>query len=220
MRVAAEDAKAQRALSILASPRARMVATDKGFAIFRCEDRRRRPVMHLARAVGQEWVSQGLVRAIGEGGFCLRAAGIEHPQAAATRADGTGISMWPSSRARFEGLEAHETAALQRLAGDLEAAEAGALRGVDWSAPPRAKIARRGADPLAAGAAARGRAKRALAALAAPLALVVKAVCTEAVTLDVLERRFHWPARSGKLAIRLAAAQLAHHYRFSSPDVE
>lgn len=220
MHGATQTSKAQRALSILASPRARMVTTDKGFAIFRCEDRRRRPVMQVARAIGQEWIAEGLVRQLGLDAYALSANGQERTPGAAAPLDGRGVAARAKTSAPCEGLEAHEAAALHRLAGDLEAAEIGALRGVDWSAPPRANTAWRGTDPLAAGAAARGRAKRALAALAAPLAQAVKAVCTERVTFDVLERRFHWPARSGRLAIRLAAAQLAHHYRFASPGAE
>ncbi len=220
MPAGSNSAKAQRALGLLASPRARLVAMDQGFALFRCEDRRRRPAMHLARAVVQGWIGEGLLRQVGAEGFCLSAAGLELRRARHNAAEGALPAAAPVRLARFEGLEAHEAAALQRLAGDLEAAEAGALRGVDWSAPPKARTGWSGADPLAAGAAARGRAKRALAALAMPLALAAKAVCTERVALDALERRFHWPARSGRLAIKLAAAQLAHHYRFGSPAEE
>lgn len=197
--------------------RARMVMTKAGCAIFRSEDRRRRPVMILPRATGQAWIAQGRVVAAGGDGFCLAEADGERQEVTPSAEADYPAAPQGQRTARPWGLEREEAIALERLSGDLEAAEMGALRGVDWSAPPQGRGAGQGRDPMAAGAAARGRAKRALSALATPLALAVKAVCSERVTLEILERRFQWPARSGRLAVKLAAAQLAHHYRFSAP---
>lgn len=211
------QARAQRALSLLALPHAQMVATKSGFAIYRNDDRRRRPVMEVQRSIGQAWIAQGLVLAAGANSFCL-ATRIAAPPRPPADPVGDASPAKPARRAFSPaGLSDDEAAALERLAADLEAAEIGVLRGVDWAAPAQARALRPHHDPLAAGAAARGRAKRALAALAPPLAMAARAVCTEAVTLEALERRFQWPARSGRLAITLAAAQLAHHYRFAAP---
>lgn len=205
---------AQRAISLLASPRACMAALDDGFAIYRGADRRRRPALVLTRALGEEWIAQGLVRQAGPQTYRLR------DMPAAPRVGNISGREKPAgpNRRGLAGLEAHEAAALGRLGADLEASQAGALRGVDWSTPSRARSYGPNHDPLAAGAAARGRARQALAALAQPLADVAQTLCTERITsLEVLERRMRWPARSAKLAIKLVAAQLAHYYRHHAP---
>ena len=46
-------------------------------------------------------------------------------------------------------------------------------------------------------------------ALAAPLRRVVERVCLHEEGLEALERAQGWPARSGKLALKLGLAQLA-----------
>lgn len=204
---------AQRAISLLASPRACMAALDDGFAIFRGADRRRRPALVLARALGEEWIAQGLVRQAGPHTYRLR----EMPAAPRVGEISAREKPGPNSRG-LAGLEAHEAGALARLSTDLEASQAGALRGVDWSTPSRARSYGPNHNPLPAGAAARGRARQALAALAQPLADVAQTLCTERISsLEALERRMRWPARSAKLAIKLVAAQLAHHYRHHAP---
>lgn len=207
------QALAQRAFSVMASPRAHMAALDGGFAIYRGADRRRRPALLVPRVLGEEWIAQDLVRQVGPHSYRLGATPARPPTGETPAGE---RPVTPTSRG-LAGLESHESAALERLSADLEAAHAGALRGVDWSAPSRSRNSGPIRDPLAAGAAARGRARQALAALAQPLADVVQTLCTERISLELLERRFQWPARSAKLAIKLAAAQLAHHYRYHAP---
>lgn len=111
-------------------------------------------------------------------------------------------------------LDGAELAAAARLKADWERGEMGLVRGSDWSAPPRGSTARgSGADgALAAHCDARRRVADALAALAAPLRAVVERVCLAEEGLEALERAEAWPARSGKLALKLALAQLAQRY--------
>ena len=106
-----------------------------------------------------------------------------------------------------------ELAAAARLRNDWEVGQAGLVRGSDWTAPPK------GAGPRGPGNAqegavafqcdARKRVAEALAALAAPLRRVVERVCLHDDGLEALERAEGWPARSGKLALKLGLAQLA-----------
>jgi hypothetical protein len=56
---------------------------------------------------------------------------------------------------------------------------------------------------------ARRRVTEALEALAQPLRRVVERACLHEDGLEALERREGWPARSGKLALKLGLAQLA-----------
>jgi hypothetical protein len=62
---------------------------------------------------------------------------------------------------------------------------------------------------MAAQCDARQRVADALGRLAAPLRAVVERVCLREEGLEALERAEAWPARSGKLALKLALAQLA-----------
>jgi len=91
--------------------------------------------------------------------------------------------------------------------------ERGLVRGSDWAAPPNSSSGRSvsNAVELAAGAFcdARRRVAGALERLAPPLRRVVERVCLHEEGLEALERGESWPARSGKLALKLALAQLA-----------
>ncbi len=53
------------------------------------------------------------------------------------------------------------------------------------------------------------RVEDALARLAAPLRRTVERVCLHEEGIEALERAEGWPARSGKLALKLGLAQLA-----------
>ena len=55
----------------------------------------------------------------------------------------------------------------------------------------------------------RRRVSDALAKLAPPLRAVVERVCLREEGLEALERAEAWPQRSGKIALKLALAQLA-----------
>ncbi len=110
-------------------------------------------------------------------------------------------------------LNGAEIAAVARLRSDWEMGERGLVRGSDWSAAPLGSAAR---GPLnqaerAAGAFcdARRRVAETLERLAPPLRRVVERVCLRGEGLEAMERGEGWPARSGKLALKLALAQLA-----------
>lgn len=110
-------------------------------------------------------------------------------------------------------LSSAEIAAAARLRSDWEMGERGLVRGSDWSAPPQGSAARGPSNQAerAAGAFcdARRRVTEALQALAPPLRRVVERVCLREEGLEAMERGEGWPARSGKLALKLALAQLA-----------
>lgn len=110
-------------------------------------------------------------------------------------------------------LNAQETAAALRLREDWEAGQIGLVRGSDWTAPPRSDGARAPGNAqegvMMRGCDARKRVADALGALAPPLRRVVECVCLREEGLEVLERSEGWPARSGKIALKLGLAQLA-----------
>ena len=110
-------------------------------------------------------------------------------------------------------LTGAEIAAAQALRADWEAAQAGLTRGSDWSAPPMGASARGPGNVQERAQAARCDARRRLAdaldGLAQPLRRVVERVCLREDGLEALERAEGWPARSGKLALKLGLAQLA-----------
>jgi hypothetical protein len=115
--------------------------------------------------------------------------------------------------ARGAWLNGAELAAAARLRADWECGERGLVRGSVWSAPPNGKTARGPSSAreaaLAAHCDARRRVSEALERLAVPLRGVVERVCQREEGLEALERAESWPARSGKLALKLALAQLA-----------
>lgn len=110
-------------------------------------------------------------------------------------------------------FSAEEIEAARRLHADWERSQAGLVRGSDWSAPRRGGPAH---DPgaaqeraLAAGIDARRRVERALEALAPMLRRAVERVLFGEDGLEALERAENWPARSAKLVLKSAFAQLA-----------
>lgn len=109
-------------------------------------------------------------------------------------------------------LNGAELAAASRLRSDWEAAERGMVRGSDWAAPPMSETRGGGNGREAALAAycdAKRRSAEALDRLAPPLRRVVERVCLREEGLEMLERAEAWPARSGKIALKLALSQLA-----------
>lgn len=100
-----------------------------------------------------------------------------------------------------------------RLRSDWELSQVGLVRGSDWSAPPQSGGARGPGNAVENAmirhADARNRVAEALEALAPPLRRVVERVCFNEDGLEALERAEGWPARSGKLALKMALAQLA-----------
>jgi hypothetical protein len=110
-------------------------------------------------------------------------------------------------------LAPHEMAAAKRLRADWEAGQAGLMPGSDWTALPRSPNARGPGNAregaLAVGLDARARLERELSLLAPPLRRIVEALCLHEVGLEEFEKSKRWPARSAKIALKLALAQLA-----------
>lgn len=110
-------------------------------------------------------------------------------------------------------LSEAELGAAQRLRADWAASQAGLVRGSDWSAPPIGSGSRGPGNAQEAAMArrcdARRRVAEALDKLAPQLRRVVERVCLHEDGLEGLERAEGWPARSGKLALKLGLAQLA-----------
>lgn len=109
-------------------------------------------------------------------------------------------------------LNAEELRAAQVVREDWLAAQAGLTRSSDMTAPPLAgsRRARNGVEAAAvARCDARQRVGAALDALAPPLRRVVERVCILEEGIEAIERAESWPARSGKLALKLALSQLA-----------
>lgn len=110
-------------------------------------------------------------------------------------------------------LSALELAMATRLRADWERGQIGLVRGSDWSAGPMGASARGPGNAregaLAVHCDARRRVEEALAALAPQLRRVVERVCLHEEGLETLERAEGWPARSGKIALKLGLAQLA-----------
>lgn len=110
-------------------------------------------------------------------------------------------------------LTADEIEAAARLYDDWRAGQAGLIGASDWTAPPRGGAAHGPGNAREAALArtcdARRRVELALAAMAAPLRRVVESVCLRESGIEALERQEGWPARSGKLALKLGLAQLA-----------
>lgn len=106
-----------------------------------------------------------------------------------------------------------EIEAAARLRSDWAAGQRGLLRGSDWSAPPKSGGARGPGnaveDAMMRHADARQRVAAALNGLAPPLRRAVERVCLHEDGLEALERAEGWPARSGKVALKLGLAQLA-----------
>lgn len=110
-------------------------------------------------------------------------------------------------------LDATELAAAAQLHADWDAQQAGVVRGSDWTAAPLGGIGRGLSNAqeraMAARCDAHMRLARALDALAPPLRRAVETVCRDDQGLEALERAERWPARSGKLALKLGLAQVA-----------
>lgn len=110
-------------------------------------------------------------------------------------------------------LSAAELGAASALRATWLASERGMVSASDWAAPPMSGQTRGAGNgreaALAAHCDARRRLATALDTLAPALRRVVERVCLQEEGLEALERAESWPARSGKLALKLALAQLA-----------
>ncbi len=118
-----------------------------------------------------------------------------------------------SGAAFFSG---REIAAARALWAAWEKSRRGLLRGSDWEAPPIGS-APRGPGGVQESATlgaidARAEVSASLDALPRSLAAAVTAFCLEETGIEALERRGRWPARSGKVVLKLALELLADHY--------
>lgn len=159
-----------------------------GYAVRRSQDRRRRAAVRLSAAEGEALLGR------------------------ATAPDASTCAR--PRPARLEFLRREEAEALQRFEADVEAGEGALLRGLDWSRARGAKAACPQHQPP--GGAARARVRQVEAALAPALFEILLAQAGGG--LEALSRKRHWPARSWRLALSLACAQLAQHYRFAAPS--
>lgn len=148
----------------------------------------------VARETLDERGEMRLVRGVAQSGVLQRLAALR---------DGKG-APW---------LTGGELAAAARLRAHWETGQAGLVRGSDLTAPPNASGARGASSAQEAALALRCDARRAVSdaldGLAPPLRRVVERICLHEDGLEALERAEGWPARSGKLALKLGLAQLA-----------
>lgn len=112
-----------------------------------------------------------------------------------------------------------EIAAARQIWSDFEGGQRGLLRGSDLEAAPKSGAARGPGSgqeaAMLAGLAARDSVREALEALPRPFAAAVRAFCLDETGLEALERQSRWPARSGKVVLKLALELLADHYRLA-----
>jgi hypothetical protein len=110
-------------------------------------------------------------------------------------------------------FSAQELEAAGQLRSDWLSAEIGMVRGSDWMAGPQSRTSRGPGNATESAmircCEARARVSDALASLAAPLRRAAELACLEEAGFEAIERALGWPARSGKVALKLALAQLA-----------
>ena len=103
----------------------------------------------------------------------------------------------------------------ERLRADYERAQLGPQVTMRWD-PVRVKGgAARGLNPTERQIAARTRFDGAIAAAGQGLADILWRVACAGETLTAAEKALEWPARSGKLVLRLALERVAEFYRIA-----
>ena len=232
--------QAQKVLKALAAPGAVLALRSGGrgrYGVFVDGDRRKRPRGAVSGAQVQALLAQGALYLLGDGIYRLSRAArrleagtlpaVEKPimeEAGAVRVV-AGVETPVARLGRLKGsdgaafLSAAEVAAARRLSADLEEGSRGGMRLSRYGADAGGggQVGVRGSSgaeaALAFGMEARERARQALAALAPTLRRVAERICLEGLSLEELERLDKWPARSGKVALKLALGQLAVAYQ-------
>lgn len=145
------------------------------------------------------------------GGVTVTANAAESPLAwLATRRDRDGNPM----------LSREEYEAGCRLSADHERGHQRTRVTQSWDrSGVRGGAAKDRMSVTEAAADARRRVDAALAAVGPGLAEILVAVCCDEVGLETVEKRSRWPARSGKVVLRLALERLAAHYGLASAAV-
>jgi hypothetical protein len=110
-------------------------------------------------------------------------------------------------------LDTDEFEAGERLRADFTYASLTPRLTQHWAEPIGGGRGRAEADPRDSQIAAKQRFLRALDAAGPGLSDVLVAVCCHLQGLEDAERAFHWPARSGKVVLKIALGRLAEHYR-------
>lgn len=123
----------------------------------------------------------------------------------------------PMSWLRARGhVTARQYDAGEALRRDYELSQLPPRVTMQWDAPPQGKTARgapEGLDPGGTQIAAKQRFAAAVAALGPGLEDIAWRVLCAGEGLKTAEGALGWPARSGKLVLRLALDRLAEHYR-------
>lgn len=239
--LSAED---RRALTRLAAPGARCLPDPhgRGFGVFRSADRRRRARATLSALAARRLLSEGLLRAEGEG-LALTAAGhaalagaapdprLHHRDETARpialpeggvdirSVDAAGSPLARLARLRDAAgapvFTMREITAGERLHEDWLRAGFARIATTDWTAPPRGGTARGPQDHAAATDAAldtRVRVRKAMEAIGPGLDRALAHACLRLAPFDALERDERWPRGAGRTVVKLALARLADLY--------
>lgn len=229
--------RAERARAALARSGAWVGPDSGGYAVRACADLRRRPLMRLDEADLAELIAEpGLVVRPG-GGWTLRRAARERPDAAgrpgrvegertvmepdgragSRRADLTPTALaWLATRRDRHGrpwLTPVERAAGERLALDAEIALSGAALTLRWDGLPSSGSgggARR--EPGDRAHAAGRRLEAALRAAGPTLRPILETVCVRGTALQAAETGLGLRRRTGRPLLKAGLQALARHY--------
>jgi hypothetical protein len=225
-----DGSRIERALSRLARAGAILAPYKSGFGVYPRADRRRRPVARISAPGVRALLADGALQAGPDperyeltpaGHDRLKRTAIAAAPVIAPNADqapfgpGFAPAITRLHALRNGAGRTFFAASELRVAALLHAAfvrsECGQVRGADWSgvAPSgaaRGPAAERGQHHAIA---ARALVEKALAALGGSARAVTIASILHEQGFEAIERRLGWPARSAKIALKLALQQLA-----------
>lgn len=220
--------------------------TGDGFALYPNADRRRRPSVRLCAADARALCAEGVLEAAGDSFVLSHAGrkllirehapgpemfAAQHREIVDRKVVRDGVVRTvrghdPDARLkRLTGLRdaagaplfsAQELAAAGQLQADWDRADAGLVRGSDWSAAPlggERGVSNAQERAMAMRCDAHTRLSDTLDQLAPPLRRALESVCRYELGLEALEREEKLPPRSGKWVLKLALAQVAEIMR-------